>query len=83
MLPVTVILPFVLMLPVPTRSKLFRSRLEPKAVPAVSTGFPPTVVPSPTYSLLVSVVYTNSPSAGVISPRSTLVPLLSLKAIYH
>ena len=55
-LPVTVIFPVVLMLPVPTKSKLLSERFDPNAAPAVSTGLPPCVVPSPTNSFLVSVV---------------------------
>ena len=51
------------------------------AANVVSTWFPPTVVPSPTYNFFVSVVNINSPAIGVIPVRSASVPRLICNAI--
>ena len=51
----------------------------PPPLPPCST--PPGVLPSPTYSFLVSVTYIISPSAGVILVLFASVPRLSFKAM--
>ena len=78
------------MLPVPVILLLLRSKSPPNCGDVSSTisfcpltMLPPVVVPSPTYTFLVSVVYTNSPASGVIAVHSAFVPLLSLRAIFN
>ena len=46
-------------------------------------AIPPRVAPSPTYTFLVSVVYSNSPSAGVTACNWEDEPLLIRKDIYY